>query len=192
MTKLFPLLLILTTLFSCSSRQDDSKFLVKTIKTDSEGMLFGGKAVKGLSIAVKKSDLAPHKVKVSLKNEGSRNMVLYSSFRVYTGQIGSASDIFLRVYDNETKLELDLKNFSTDGGGDNSNPNGFVTLKPGDYVERILDLSEFFNLKNNHKYTVIAEYDHLESGYENRSGNWVEMNAWTGRCASNKLIILTK
>jgi hypothetical protein len=198
--KLFLLNLIPIIFSSCVGIGPLPNTIVTNVKQDSQEILFGGKAIKGLSVIVKKSKIAPEVIEIALKNESSKNIVIYSSFRTYVGQIGSSSDIFLRVIDTATQKELVqqsglsgtfLQNSRLKDFSDHHYPQAYVTLKPSEYVSQLLDITSYHTLKGNHKYTVIIEYDHLETGYE-QSGNWVEMNAWAGRNASNKLIIQTK
>lgn len=144
-----------------------------------------GEPVKGLAVGLSRPLMgAPDELKITLRNDSDHPITVYRSFRVDTGQFDADSDLFFLVTEKSTGAKPELRSRAWTDGSDHHNPRSYYQMAPHECVSQTLALGKFYSLFGGNTYDVSVEYDHRESGFD-QSGQWVEMNAWTGRCRSN-------
>lgn len=156
---------------------------------DADGRLATGVSVKGLSCGIRaKGQPNAESIEVYLRNDRSRPLTIYRSFRVDSGQFDADSDLFVSVTNKATGKRVPLKDIGWTTGQDRHNPRSYYQMAPSEFVSDTIRLSRYYDLSRGVTYYVTVEYDHGETGFE-KGGEWIEMNAWTGRCRSNRVTL---
>lgn len=166
--------------------QDNSPNSTKR-KFDMKKKFLAGSPLKGVAVGTKRA--VRHNgagITVFLRNDGERPVTVYRSFRVDRGQFNASSDLFIEVVDAESGSRLPLAKRKWTTANDKHNINSYYQVAPFEMISDVIDVSRFYDLKRGKSYDVSVEYDHGESGFE-KSGKWIEMDAWTGRIRSNKI-----
>jgi hypothetical protein len=144
-----------------------------------------GEPVKGLVIGISRPLMGGSDViSVVLRNEADHPITVYRSFRVDTGQFDADSDLFFLVTEKTTGAKAELLTRAWTDSSDHHNPRCYYQMAPKEIVSQTLAVGKFYKMFPGSVYDVSVEYDHRESGFQ-QSGQWIEMNAWTGRCRSN-------
>jgi|GEM_PF-3264109 len=148
-----------------------------------------GDPIKGLAIGIERPLISgSDAINVLLRNDSDHPITVYRSFRVDTGQFDADSDLFFIVIEKATGGKAELRTHAWTDSSDHHNPRSYYQMAPKEIVSQKLEIGKFYKLFSGGVYDVSVEYDHRESGFE-QSRQWIEMNAWTGRCRSNHLTL---